>query len=75
MLFIKEMLSLLHIQLKGMERARIWLELNAIVAREMVILLAIGKKLLFIVRNQDTLSKNVPDVLKIVGQRLSKFDK
>ena len=74
MLLIKEMLSLMHLQLKGTKRPWIWLELNAIVARNMVILLAImARSFVIIVNNKDTLSKSVLQVLKIVGQRLSKL--
>ena len=76
MLSRKKMMSLLHLLLKVKERVGIWLELNATVARNMVILLAIvARSSVIIINIKDIFSKKVPRALKIVGSMFSSGDK
>lgn len=74
MLSRRKMTSLLHLLLKVKERAGIWVELNATVANNMGILLAIVARIfVIIIKNKDTLSKSVPRALKIIRSTLFKL--
>jgi len=67
MLKRKKTMSQLNLFTKVKERKGIWLELNAIVSRNIVIFVEIVLRSFVIIVNKDTLIKYVPHALKTIG--------